>query len=290
MEMKPPPLMAVSKACCKPAPPALQISIEGKEESMAGLSVYVVGSFTASAAIILVSDVFGWMTPQLRKLADKAAAAGYLAIVPDYMHGDPFKPSPEGGRAGFAEWIVKHHPEGGVEVTKEMVKIIKSKGISAVGLAGFCWGSKVAALVGKEPNIVEAIVQLHPSLVQASDYEDVKAHIAVLAAPSDGVDKHADILSAHTQIDTFLKVFPNVKHGWTVKYDMDNHEEVAEAEAAHQMMFSWFDKYLIGNQVLSLRCPFNGNGSLTTSIPQVLSPYDLNSDGSVTTSTPEVLP
>jgi hypothetical protein len=26
------------------------------------------------------------------------------------MHGDPFKPSPEGGRAGFAEWIVKHHP------------------------------------------------------------------------------------------------------------------------------------------------------------------------------------
>jgi hypothetical protein len=26
---------------------------------MAGLSVYVVGSFTASAAIILVSDVFG---------------------------------------------------------------------------------------------------------------------------------------------------------------------------------------------------------------------------------------
>jgi dienelactone hydrolase len=82
----------------------------------------------------------GWMTPQLRKLADKAAAAGYLAIVPDYMHGDPFKPSPEGGRAGFAEWIVKHHPEGGVEVTKEMVKIIKSKGISAVGLAGFCWG------------------------------------------------------------------------------------------------------------------------------------------------------
>jgi len=59
MEMKPPPLMAVSKACCKPAPPALQINIEGKEESMAGLSVYVVGSFTASAAIILVSDVFG---------------------------------------------------------------------------------------------------------------------------------------------------------------------------------------------------------------------------------------
>jgi len=27
------------------------------------------------------------------------------------------------------------------------------------------------ALVGKEPNIVEAIVQLHPSFVQASDYE-----------------------------------------------------------------------------------------------------------------------
>ncbi len=92
------------------------------------------------------------------------------------------------------------------------------------------------------------------------------------------------------QIDTFLKVFPNVKHGWTVKYDMDNHEEVAEAEAAHQMMFSWFDKYLTGNQVLSLHCPFNGNGSLTTSIPQVLSPYDLNSNGSVTPSTPEVLP
>lgn len=31
---------------------------------------------------------------------------------------------------------------------------------------------------------------------------DVKAHIAVLAAPSDGVDKHADILSAHTQVSS----------------------------------------------------------------------------------------
>ncbi len=39
----------------------------------------------------------------------------------------------------FVLWLWSQQ-EGGVEVTKEMVKIIKSKGISAVGLAGFCWG------------------------------------------------------------------------------------------------------------------------------------------------------
>lgn len=39
------------------------------------------------------------------------AAAGYLAVVPDYFRGDAFKISEgENPMGGFTEWLSKHPP------------------------------------------------------------------------------------------------------------------------------------------------------------------------------------
>lgn len=46
-----------------------------------------------------------------RKLADKTAAAGFYAVVPDYFRGDPYAPKdPANPWADFGPWIAKHHP------------------------------------------------------------------------------------------------------------------------------------------------------------------------------------
>ena len=46
------------------------------------------------------------------------------------------------------------------------------------------------------------------------------------------------------QVDSFVKIFPNVSHGWTIRYDTEDPEAVKAAEEAHQILLDWFVKYV----------------------------------------------
>ncbi len=46
------------------------------------------------------------------------------------------------------------------------------------------------------------------------------------------------------QIDCFVKIFPGVTHGWTVRYSVENEEACKSAEEAHENMLEWFAKYV----------------------------------------------
>jgi dienelactone hydrolase len=213
----------------------------GKEETLSGRAVYITGSSTTSA-VILVCDVFGYETPLLRKLADKIAAAGYLVVVPDVLQGDPFAGSFTAGE--FQPWLAKHPPAGyALETTKSLVEALKDKGISSIGAGGFCWGAKVVVTLAKEKD-VKAIVQCHPSRAQKADYEEVAVPIAVLAAPTDGIEQYEELLASRTDVKSFVKIFPDVRHGWTVRYDEANEIAVDQANEAHKLMLDWFAKYL----------------------------------------------
>jgi dienelactone hydrolase len=233
-----------SEACCKPAPPAVDNAI-GKEETVGGLPAYVTGSWESGAAVILVSDIYGYKSPLLRKLADKVAAQGYLVVVPDFLKGDPFTPKNNSNSLeGLREyWLPKHPPSEAAQALKAVVEDLKGKGIRYIGAVGFCWGGKVVALAGKD-KLFNAIVQMHPSLADASDYEGLQSPIAVLAAPSDGVEKFIQILKARNDIEHFVKVYPGVEHGWTVRYDENDPEAVKKAEEAHTDMLAWLKKHV----------------------------------------------
>ncbi|CAK9235465.1 unnamed protein product [Sphagnum troendelagicum] len=236
-------MSGLSVDCCKPAPPALD-NASGKEEVFAGLPSYVTGSPSSSAAVLFATDVFGKSNPESWKLADKVAAAGYFVVVPDFLRGEPFVlqagPNP---LAGGPAWLAKHPPSEGALDVKKVVEELQSKGKSSLGFAGFCWGAKVGALVGKD-HTFKAIVQLHPSFVEPSDYEEVKVPISVLAAPVDHAEIAESILSGRKDIESFVKIFPNASHGWTIRYDENNLQEVAAAEEAHNDMLNWLGKFL----------------------------------------------
>jgi dienelactone hydrolase len=231
-----------TEACCTPAPPAADTS-QGREDTLGGLRVYLSGSASATAAVILIPDIFGFNPPLMRKLADKVGAAGYLAVVPDLFYGDDYKPVGEDLMAAFPQWLPKHLPASKVEATKGLVKVLKDRGIKSIGIGGFCWGAKVAAFVGKE-QCVNAVVQCHPSLIEASDYEEMSVPVAVLAAPTDGIDKYEDLLASRAELKSFVKIFPGVNHGWTVRYDENDEHAVEKANEAHKLMIDWFAKYL----------------------------------------------
>ncbi|BFG15280.1 hypothetical protein CerSpe_015550 [Prunus speciosa] len=229
--------------CCSNPPTIHPSSGSGHVEKIGGLDSYVTGSPDSKLAILLVSDIFGFEAPNLRKLAAKVAAAGFFVVVPDFLYGDPY--APEDANRPLPVWIKDHGPDKAFEESKPVLEALKSKGVSAVGAAGFCYGAKVVVELSKH-DFIQAAVLCHPSFVTLDDIKAVKIPISILGAeidqmsPPEVVKQFEEALTAKSEIKCHVKIFPKVAHGWTVRYNVEDEAAVKAAEEAHQDLLEWF--------------------------------------------------
>ncbi|XP_058077822.1 endo-1,3;1,4-beta-D-glucanase-like isoform X1 [Magnolia sinica] len=236
-----------SSQCCANPPTLSSTCGQGGVEDVGGLKTYITGPSDSKLAVLLVSDVYGYEAPNLRKLADKIAAAGFYVVVPDFFYGDPFVPN--NPKRPVQGWIKDHELDKGTEDAKAVIAALKSKGISAIGAAGLCWGAKVVVELGKQ-SLIDAAVLCHPSFVTVDDIKEVKTPIAILGAETDRlsppelVKQFEEALSAKAEVDSFVKIFPGVAHGWTVRYDVNDDAAMKKVEEAHQDLLGWFTKYV----------------------------------------------
>lgn len=218
----------------------------GHVQQLGGFNCYISGSVDSTRAVLLVSDVFGYEAPKLRKLADKVAAAGFYVVVPDFLRSDPRVANDE---RPLEEWIKDHGPDQGFEDAKPVIEALKSKGVTKIGAAGFCWGAKVVMELAKYAYI-QAAVLLHPSFVAVDDMHAVKVPISILGAeidrrsPPELVKQFEMALDAKPEVDAFVKIFPGVAHGWSVRYNDEDELAVKSAEESHQDMLGWFEEHL----------------------------------------------
>ncbi|KAM1923608.1 hypothetical protein ACFX15_021491 [Malus domestica] len=232
-----------SSECCSNPPTLNPSSGTGHVESLGGLDSYVTGSPDSNLAVLLISDVYGFEAPNLRKLADKVAAAGFFVVVPDFLNKDPY--APEDANRPISVWIKDHGPDKGFEDAKPVLEALKSKGVSAIGAAGFCWGAKVVVELSKHASI-QAAVLCHPSLVTVDDIKEVKVPISILGAeidrmsPPEVVKQFEEVLTAKPEVKSHVKIFPKVSHGWTVRYSVEDEAACKSAEEAHQDLLKWF--------------------------------------------------
>ncbi|PRQ38867.1 putative alpha/Beta hydrolase [Rosa chinensis] len=235
--------------CCSNPPTLNPTSGSGHVEKLGGLDSYLTGSPDSKLAIVLVSDVYGYNAPNLRKLADKVAAAGFFVVVPDFFYGDPYVPPADGSHGGLPTWLKSHEAEKGFEDAKVVIEALKSRGVSAIGAAGFCWGAKVVVELAKG-DFIQAAVLAHPSFVTVDDIKAVKVPISILGAeidrmsPPEVVKQFEEALTAKYEIKSHVKIFPKVSHGWTVRYDVSDEEAVKPAEEAHKDMLEWFTNHV----------------------------------------------
>ncbi|PRQ38866.1 putative alpha/Beta hydrolase [Rosa chinensis] len=150
--------------------------------------------------------------PNLRKLTDKVAAAGFFVVVPDFFYGNPYVPPADGSHGGIPTWLKGHGPEKGFEDVKVVIEALKSKGVSAIGAAGFCWGAKVVVELAKG-DFIQAAVLAHPSFVTVDDIKAVKVPISILGAeidrssPPELVKQFEEALTAKSEVKyPFIKV------------------------------------------------------------------------------------
>lgn len=230
--------------CLENAPTLDPNSGSGHVAKLGGLKAYVSGSPHSKRGIILVSDVYGYEAPNLRKLADKVSAAGFYVVVPDYFYGDPYKVEYK-ERRPVPVWIKDHRPEKGFEDSKPVIKALKSKGITSIGATGICWGAKVVVELAKT-ELIQAAVFFHPSYVTIDDIKAVKAPLAIFGAEFDGsappalLKQFEKVLASKPKVKSYVKIFPKVKHGWTVRYNTSDRAAVKAAEKAHKEMLHWF--------------------------------------------------
>lgn len=233
--------------CCENPPTLSSSSGGGSVDEIGGLKAYVTGSSDSKQAILLISDIYGYEAPNLRKLADKVAANGYYVVVPDFFYGDPY--APENAERPLPVWIKSHGTDKGFEDAKPVVSALKSKGITSIGAAGFCWGAKVVVELAKS-DYIQAAVLLHPSLVSVDDMKEIKAPIAILGAETDKISppellkQFEEVLSTRPEIKGNVKIFPGTVHGWTVRYKIEDEKAVKDAEEAHQNMLDWFAEHI----------------------------------------------
>nr|CAD1833475.1 unnamed protein product [Ananas comosus var. bracteatus] len=235
--------------CCQNPPELNAASGQGSVvEDLGGLKAYTAGSPDCPRAILLISDVFGYEAPNLRKLADKVAAAGFYVVVSDFFHGDPYVLDSNPPRS-VAEWVQNHGTDKGFEDAKGVIEALKNKGISSIGAAGFCWGAKVVVQLAMS-DYIKAAVMLHPSPITVDEIKEVKCPISILGAevdrvsPPEVVKQFEEILSAKSEVSSFVKIFPGTTHGWTVRYDVNDEPAVKKAEEAHNDMLEWFVKHV----------------------------------------------
>ncbi|KAK0608325.1 hypothetical protein LWI29_028986 [Acer saccharum] len=219
----------------------------GTVQELGGLKAYVIGPSDSKLAVLLISDVFGYEVPKFRKIADKVAAAGFLAVVPDFFYGDPANSSDP--HFEIEAWLKNHTTDKGYEDAKPVIAALRSKGVSAIGVAGICWGGKVAVKLAGSVDI-QAVVLMHPSRVTEDDINKVKVPIAILAAeldqalPAEQLKDFEEILSAKAEFDSLVKIYPGVAHGFTVHYNDEDKFAVKSAKEAHKDMLNWFTKYV----------------------------------------------
>ncbi|QCE09144.1 endo-1,3;1,4-beta-D-glucanase-like [Vigna unguiculata] len=237
----------VGSGCFSNAPILNASSGVGHVVNVGGVNSYVTGSPLAVLAILLVSDVYGFKAPLLRKIADKVAAHGYYVLVPDFLHDDPY--DPKNLSRPTRVWLKDHEPGKPSEEAKPIIEALRRKGVSAVGIAGFCWGAKIVTNLAR-PELIQASVLLHPSYITVDDIRGVNVPIAILGAEHDSLSppkllkQFEEVLKAKPQIDSYVKVFPNVSHGWTLRYDPTDPKAAMAAGKAHTIMINWFDKHL----------------------------------------------
>ncbi|KAK9054867.1 hypothetical protein SSX86_025946 [Deinandra increscens subsp. villosa] len=192
----------------------------------------------------LITQYFPWI---LKKLADKISGLGYLVVIPDFFFGDCIHiTSPPEVRAN---WLNNHPPEKGCENARKIIAELKSRGVYAVGAAGFCWGGMMVVKLAKYYDIKAAVI-LHPGRLKDIDVKEVKVPIAILGGeldqlcPQEEVRHYGEILSENQEVESFVKIFQGVGHGWAARYSEDDESAVRSAEEAHRDMLNWLTKYV----------------------------------------------
>ncbi|KAH7376897.1 Alpha/Beta hydrolase protein [Plectosphaerella cucumerina] len=260
---------------------------EGEIETLHGLDVYVakprLTQSERKSVIVVLSDMFGWDTTNLRRLSDICAErTGCVVYVPDFMHGTsaPASMKPvldqianEGGLWGWMRkpWLIlkivwtivpfmmRNSPEKRFPGVLQFIDKLRcsQERESKLGVVGFCWGgygvTQLAhgGLARNGRTLIDAAYTAHPSELKVPEHiVGIKLPYSMIVGDVDfalslnDAKQSAEILEKNADVPSEIVIIPGAKHGFAVRYDPDNKAEIEMADQAEDQMVRWFAHHL----------------------------------------------
>ncbi|HEX8294055.1 MAG TPA: dienelactone hydrolase family protein [Pyrinomonadaceae bacterium] len=181
--------------------------------------------------VVVIQEWWG-LVPHVRDVADRFAAAGFVALAPDLYHGDVARSPDEAGKMMMALNIAR--AEKDLRGAVEYLLGHEATAGDAVGTVGFCMGGVLSLYAASKNERVGACVVfygIHPKV--EPDFESLKAPVLGLYAerdqfvPPEAVRELEGKLRAHgKQVETHI--YPGADHA----FFNDTRPEVYDPEAA----------------------------------------------------------
>lgn len=229
---------------------------KGGYQTINGLKTYVTGPESATKAIPVVYDIFGFFDQAIQGVDILAISNGqkYRAFMPNFLEGHPaaisqYPPTTDEHKQLLSNFFsTKAVPPKTLSkiphTVAEANKLAPGGAFSSWSILGFCWGGKIAALsVGADNKLFKAAAQAHPAMVDLNDATSVNLPFAMLASKG-GPANHVSSFMTNLQVLNHVETFSTQAHGWMAPCsDLEDPEVRKEYERGHKTVLEFFHQH-----------------------------------------------
>lgn len=221
----------------------------GTGDSLRAWIVYPSRS-TKAPVVVIVHEIFG-MSTWIRAVADRFAAEGYIAVVPDLLSkiklpGAPDSVSMQDGMAA----VSKLNPDSVMMQINQTA--MYATGLSAAlpnyAVVGFCWGGGVAFNYAAHSPNVRTVVLYYGQSPKLQQLSSVNAPILGLYGQNDE-RVVADVPSTDSAMKTMKKtytyhIYDGAEHGFLRMQNGGDGSNLKASQQAWPATIDWLHKYL----------------------------------------------
>lgn len=251
----------MNKSCCLTGF-AWDGETTGTETKLANLPTYTSGS-NSKAAILVISDLFGWTFPNLRLLCDHyAKEADATVYLPDFFDGEVLDAGmladlSRWGEFDIVAWGARHSKEARWPSILASAKELRGK-FSRVAVIGFCYGGwssfalGSAALNPAGQPLVNCISVGHPTWLTKEEIDNVAVPVQIIAPEVDPVftpemKEYAWMTVGKKGLPLDYQAFPGVEHSFCTRGNPDDEKERRAMVRAKRSQAWWAREWLHGD-------------------------------------------
>lgn len=196
--------------------------------------------------VVVIQEWWG-LVPHIKSIADRFAAAGFLALAPDLYHGESTRSPDEAGKLMMALNIAGAERDLAGAVAHLARHAANATG--KVGTVGFCMGGALSLYAATRNRDVAAAVVFyggHPNI--QPDLTALQAPVLGLYAERDGFVTVDSVRALERRLEELGKkheihVYPGVDHGFFNDTRPEVYDSRASADAWKRTV-EFFDKHL----------------------------------------------